>query len=61
MKKRNGYEYKDIKLIKKLIEKNNCEFTYQRKEILIELIRNNEKHLNAEKVYGKIKHKGIGI
>ncbi|SHH96283.1 Fur family transcriptional regulator [Sporanaerobacter acetigenes] len=61
MEKFNDYSEENFSLIKDLIEDAGYKMTYQRREILMEFMKNEEEHLSAEEIYNILKHKGIGI
>ena len=51
MEKFNDYSEENFSLIKDLIEDAGYKMTYQRREILMEFMKNEEEHLSAEEIY----------
>lgn len=61
MKRLDKYEIEQLSLIEDYIKDSGYKLTLQRKEILMEFIKNSQKHLSGEDIYEKLKTKGIGI
>lgn len=55
------WEEETLSLIADLINKKGYKLTSQRREIIHVFLRNDQKHLTAEKVHEKLKDTGVGL
>lgn len=57
----SNWERETLLLIEDLINKKGYKLTNQRREIIYVFLRNDQKHLTAERVHEKLKPNGVGL